>query len=77
MDAGHFLPDFLFYCSLAEAKKASSNKEKEKGLRGTTPHKMTPVLFMHTCPVDRPLSLDHVTEAIKQVVVWVCARLSR
>lgn len=77
MDAGHFLPDFLFYCSLAEAKKASSTKEKDKAARSTTPHKMTPVLFMHCSPIGRPFQSEEVTDAIKHVVAWVCARLSR
>ncbi|KAI0758313.1 hypothetical protein BC629DRAFT_1551954 [Irpex lacteus] len=65
MDAGHFLCDFLFYCSLAEAKRNANKQEKDKAR--STPPKITPVLFMHCCPV---------THAIKQIIVWVCARLS-
>jgi pyroglutamyl-peptidase len=77
MDAGHFLPDFLFYCSLAEAKKASNHKEKDKAARSTTPPKMTPVLSMNCSPVGRPFKSEEVTSVIKKVICWVCARLSR
>lgn len=74
MDAGHYLCDFIFYCSLAEAKRNAAKLEKDKAR--STPPKMTPVLFMHCCPVDQPLSTQEVTQAIKQVIAWVCARLA-
>ncbi|KAI0949508.1 hypothetical protein AcW1_009099 [Taiwanofungus camphoratus] len=75
MDAGHYLCDFMFYCSLAEAKRIASRQEKFKE-RGT-PTKSTPVLFMHCPPVDQPLSTAEVTDAIKRVVLWVCSRLNQ
>ena len=53
MDAGHFLCDFLFYASLAEAKRHATKLEKDK--TRSTPPKMTPVLFMHCPPVGQPL----------------------
>ncbi|KAI0690090.1 hypothetical protein BC835DRAFT_1407621 [Cytidiella melzeri] len=74
MDAGHYLCDFLFYCSLAEAKRNAGKLEKDKAR--STPPKMTPVLFMHCCPVGQPMETAEVTQAIKQIIVWVCARLS-
>ncbi|KZT11055.1 peptidase C15 pyroglutamyl peptidase I-like protein [Laetiporus sulphureus 93-53] len=73
MDAGHYLSDFIFYCSLAEAKRMSSRQEKFKD-RGS-PTKSAPVLSMHCPPVDQPLGTEEVTEAIKRVVLWVCSRL--
>jgi len=74
MDAGHYLCDFIFYCSLAEAKRNAMKQEKDKAR--STPPKMTPVLFMHCCPVGQPMQTEEVTNAIKQVIAWVCARLS-
>lgn len=74
MDAGHFLCDFLFYASLAEAKRNAAKQEKDKAR--STPPKMTPVLFMHCPPVGQPFETEEVTDAIKKVVLWVCARLS-
>ncbi|TCD71417.1 hypothetical protein EIP91_010123 [Steccherinum ochraceum] len=62
-DAGHYLCDFIYYCSLAEA-------EKQKGVHGATP-----VFFMHCSPEDEPFSTQDVIEAIKKVVIWACARL--
>ncbi|KAI0342062.1 peptidase C15, pyroglutamyl peptidase I-like protein [Trametopsis cervina] len=74
MDAGHFLCDFIFYCSLAEAKRNALKQEQAQAR--STPPKMTPVLFMHCCPVGQPLETEEVTQAIKQVTAWVCARLT-
>ena len=72
MDAGHFLCDFIFYCSLAEAKRHITPQEKFK--ERNTPTKCTPVLFMHCPPVDQPLSTEQVTDAIQRIVLWVCGR---
>ncbi|KAI0786750.1 peptidase C15 pyroglutamyl peptidase I-like protein [Abortiporus biennis] len=66
MDAGHYLTDFIFYCSLAESRRHIPKGEKE------SPTKSIPVLAMHCGPVDQPLSTDEVTEAIKKIVMWVC-----
>ena len=73
MDAGHYLCDFIFYCSLAEAKRGIAPQEKFK--ERSTPPKPTPVLFMHCPPVDQPLSTEQVTDAIQRIVLWVCGRL--
>ncbi|EMD37452.1 hypothetical protein CERSUDRAFT_114097 [Gelatoporia subvermispora B] len=74
MDAGHYLCDYLMYCSLAEAKRMTTRQEKFK--ERSSPSKGTPVLFMHVPPVDEPLSTEEVTETIKKIVVWVCSRLN-
>ena len=75
MDAGHYLCDFIFYCSLAESKRGITPQEKFK--ERSTPTKTTPVLFMHVPPVDQPLSTEQVTEAIQRIVVWVCSKMHR
>ena len=33
MDAGHFLCDYIFYCSLAESKRVAGKQEKDKALK--------------------------------------------
>jgi hypothetical protein len=66
MDAGHYLCDFIYYCSLAEKKRSSKPYEKKRN---------TQVLFLHCPPVGLPLSTEEVTEAIKRIVVWVCEDL--
>ncbi|KAI0368278.1 peptidase C15 pyroglutamyl peptidase I-like protein [Pilatotrama ljubarskyi] len=73
MDAGHYLCDYMFYCSLAEARRNVTPQEKFK--ERSTPPKSTPVLFMHCPPVDQPLSTEQVTDAIQRIVLWVCGRL--
>lgn len=70
MDAGHYLCDFLFYGSLAEAKRVARGQEKDK-IRNTPP-RATPVLFMHCPPDGQPLKTEAVTSAIKFIVAWVC-----
>ncbi|THV03361.1 peptidase C15, pyroglutamyl peptidase I-like protein [Dendrothele bispora CBS 962.96] len=60
IDAGQYLCDFIFYCSLAESKMAGRN---------------TPVLFIHCPPIGEPLSTEQVTEGLKSIVANVCARL--
>ncbi|KAL0567359.1 hypothetical protein V5O48_014633 [Marasmius crinis-equi] len=66
MDAGHYLCDFTYYCSLAEAQRNGKPYEKDK---------TTKVLFLHCPPVDQPCSTAEVTETIKRIVVWVCSGL--
>ena len=63
MDAGHYLCDFIYYCSLAEAKRTSKPYEKRRN---------TQVLFLHCPPADQPLSTEEVVDAIKRIIVWVC-----
>lgn len=62
-DAGRYLCDFIFYCSLAEAERTAKSTGKN----------LTPVLFMHCPAVNTPLPTEQVTDAIKRVVAWVCA----
>ncbi|PFH44975.1 hypothetical protein AMATHDRAFT_72087 [Amanita thiersii Skay4041] len=66
MDAGHYLADYMYYCSLAESKRNVKPYEKRRS---------TQVLFMHCPPVGQPLTTEDVTEAIKRIIVWVCNEL--
>ncbi|KAF9446396.1 peptidase C15, pyroglutamyl peptidase I-like protein, partial [Macrolepiota fuliginosa MF-IS2] len=63
MDGGHFIGDFLYYCSLAESKRSANPYEKRRN---------TQVLFLHCAPVGHPLKSEEVTDAIKRIVLWVC-----
>ncbi|GBE88174.1 hypothetical protein BKA93DRAFT_799116 [Sparassis latifolia] len=58
-DAGHYLCDFTYYCSLAESQRSASTCDK--------PSK---VLFLHCPPVDELCSED-LAEILKKVVAWV------
>ncbi|KAH7888771.1 hypothetical protein F5I97DRAFT_1855418 [Phlebopus sp. FC_14] len=62
LDAGHYLCDFIYYCSLAESKRAKSDKSTSSR-----------VLFLHCPPVDQPLSTEEVTDAIKKLIIWLCS----
>lgn len=66
MDAGHYLCDFIYYCSLAEAKRSAKPYEKRRN---------TQVLFMHCPPVNQPVSTEEVTQVIKQIIMWVCREI--
>lgn len=66
MDGGHFLGDFLYYCSLAESKRSANPYEKRRN---------TQVLFLHCAPVGHPLESEEVTDAIKRIIFWVCNEL--
>jgi pyroglutamyl-peptidase len=68
MDAGHYLCDFIYYCSLAEAKRSSKTKPYEK-------RRNTQVLFLHCPPVGQPVTTEEVTQVIKQIIVWVCREI--
>ncbi|TFK54403.1 peptidase C15, pyroglutamyl peptidase I-like protein [Heliocybe sulcata] len=61
-DAGRYLCDFTYYCSLA-----NNQKQHLSGAGG----KRTKVLFFHCPPVDQPLSTEEVTEIVKKTIVWV------
>ncbi|KAL4074003.1 hypothetical protein V8B97DRAFT_1274953 [Scleroderma yunnanense] len=65
MDAGHYLCDFLYYCSLAESKRSSSKNDKSIPT--------SQVIFLHCPPVDLPLSTEEVTDAIKKSIAWLCS----
>ncbi|KAF9241513.1 hypothetical protein BU15DRAFT_87108 [Melanogaster broomeanus] len=62
LDAGHYLCDFIYYCSLAENRRSTPKTDKPT----------TKVLFLHCPPVDQPLSTEEVTEAIKKSIIWLC-----
>ncbi|THH31589.1 hypothetical protein EUX98_g2573 [Antrodiella citrinella] len=64
IDAGRYLCDFIYYCSLAEAQRHAVD--------GETP---TPVFFLHCSPVGQPHSTQATTDAIKRIVTAVCAGL--
>ncbi|KAG5643598.1 hypothetical protein DXG03_000606 [Asterophora parasitica] len=66
MDAGHYLCDFIYYCSLAESKRSANPYERRRN---------TQVLFLHCPPADQPLSTEEVTEAIRRIIVWVCKEI--
>jgi pyrrolidone-carboxylate peptidase len=63
LDAGHYLCDFIYYCSLAESRRSVPKTDKPT----------TKVLFLHCPPVDQPLSTEEVTEAVKKSIIWLCA----
>ena len=63
MDAGHFVGDFLYYCSLAESKRSANPYEKRRN---------THVLFLHCAPVGYPLKSEQVTDAVTRLILWVC-----
>ncbi|KAJ3862571.1 hypothetical protein EV359DRAFT_44910 [Lentinula novae-zelandiae] len=67
MDAGHYICDFTYYCSLAESKRNGKPYEKDRN---------TQVLFVHCPPVGQPLTTEEVTEAIRRIVFWVCSELA-
>ncbi|KAG6820992.1 hypothetical protein H0H93_008621 [Arthromyces matolae] len=62
MDAGHYLCDFIYFCSLAEAKRTANPYERRRNSQ---------VLFLHCPPVNQPLSTEDVTEAIKRIIIWI------
>ncbi|KAG6862203.1 hypothetical protein C0995_002133 [Termitomyces sp. Mi166 len=66
MDAGHYLCDFIYFCSLAEAKRTANPYERRRNSQ---------VLFLHCPPVNQPLSTEEVTEAIQRIIVWVCKEM--
>ncbi|KAG9316535.1 hypothetical protein JVU11DRAFT_2585 [Chiua virens] len=66
LDAGHYLCDFIYYCSLAESRRFTPKTDKP----------FTKVLFIHCPPVDQPLSTEEVTEAIRKTIIWLCSSYS-
>jgi len=66
MDAGHYLGDFIYYCSLAEAQRGAKRFVK----RGKAQ-----VLCMHLPPVGMPIFPSEATDAITRIIVWVCREL--
>ena len=61
LDAGHYLCDYLYYCSLAEAKRTTTKKGRS-----------SKVLFIHCPPVNLPFSSEEVAEALRRMIVWMC-----
>lgn len=66
MDAGHYICDFIYFCSLAESKRTAKPYEKRRN---------TQVLFLHCPPVGKPLSTEEVTDVIKRIIVWICGEI--
>jgi len=60
LDAGRYLCDFIYYCSLASAWKC----RQQHGECSKT-------LFLHCPPTNEPLSTEDVTNAIREIIVWV------
>jgi len=67
MDAGHYLCDFIYYCSLAEVARTIKPYEEKR----RTPQ----VLFLHCPPTGQPLSTEEVTDAITKIIIWVCGEI--
>jgi len=64
LDPGRYLCDFIYYCSLAE-----SHRSRPAG----NPAARTKVLFMHVPPIGDPCPLEEMSDAIEEVIRWVCA----
>jgi pyroglutamyl-peptidase len=76
MDAGYYLCDFIYYCSLAEAQRAvAPSSQSPNHVETPDRPQATKVLFLHVPPVDKPLSTEEMRDAIKRIVVWVCSGL--
>lgn len=69
LDAGRYLCDFIYYCSLAEKRRSELNG-RVKGFKSSR------VLFLHCPPVDEPFSTEKVAECIKRVVVLVSEKIA-
>lgn len=67
-DAGHYLCDFTYYCSLAQAKLAQERAGEAKP---------RPVFFLHLPPIGEPMSTEQVTDGIKKIILWVSAQLAQ
>ncbi len=67
MDAGHYLCDFIYYCSLAEVMRSVKPYEEKRWI--------PQVLFLHCPPVGQPLTTEDVTNAIKKIIGWVCGEI--
>jgi len=68
VDAGRYLCDFIYYCSLAESLRPLASQTNERD------RKRSKVLFVHCPPVDEPLSTQYVTDALKHIVSWICGQ---
>jgi pyroglutamyl-peptidase len=64
LDAGHYLSDYLYYCSLAEAKRTTTKKGKS-----------SKVLLVQCPPANLPLSSGEVAEALRRIVIWICGTI--
>ncbi|KZT29929.1 hypothetical protein NEOLEDRAFT_1127833 [Neolentinus lepideus HHB14362 ss-1] len=68
MDAGHYVCDFLYFCSMAEARR----DKRKNGHSPDRENDNTKVLSMQIPPVGQPLSTEDVMEAIRRIILWVC-----
>ncbi|KAG6855843.1 hypothetical protein H0H87_010123 [Tephrocybe sp. NHM501043] len=66
MDAGHYLCDFIYYCSLAEAKRNANYNERQG---------KSQVLFLHCPPINQPHTTAEVTEVVRRIICWVCKEI--
>ncbi|KZV59377.1 hypothetical protein PENSPDRAFT_660060 [Peniophora sp. CONT] len=84
MDTGHYVLDYAYYCSLAEARRtagpaaliganAPPPSSNTIGIPGPTTVKLTKVLGITVPPPNAPFSTLDLTEAIKKIVIW-CSR---
>ena len=66
-DAGRYLCDFIYYCSLAEQERSQRARDGVHVPVG----KKTKVLFVHCPPVGESLTVDEVIDGLKRIIVWV------
>ncbi|KAL4078709.1 hypothetical protein V8B97DRAFT_1932984 [Scleroderma yunnanense] len=64
MDAGHYLCDFIYYCSLAESERSSA--KNDESIRASQ------VIFLHCPPLNLPPSTEEVTNIIKESITCLC-----
>lgn len=65
-DAGHYLCDFIYYCSLA----SSVHCRDQHGESSRS-------LFLHCPPVNSPMSTEEVTRAVREIIVWACGQITK
>ncbi|UZJ54471.1 hypothetical protein CBS101457_003791 [Exobasidium rhododendri] len=58
-DAGRYLCDYIFYCSLCEAKRKGAG---------------TKVQFIHVPPTDEPQSTKECQDTIQSIIWWLVCR---
>jgi len=64
-DAGRYVCDFIYYCSLAESRRSQPSVS-------CSPAK---VLFMHVPPVGQPYTVEEMSCAVEDVVRWVASTI--
>ncbi|ORY81499.1 hypothetical protein BCR37DRAFT_46307 [Protomyces lactucae-debilis] len=63
-DAGHYLCDFIYFASLAEAALAAR--------RSRDTAKAAKVLFVHVSPLADPMSLEQMADVLYSLITAIC-----